>query len=204
MLLEILAGLISMILNPWLGMIFYKLAGFSFMFTFSILIVREIVYLILVYYVFSWAILGVSEGRARKWIEKIKKGKANIFFISWLLNLNFLQKIIEKSENIFFISWLLNFLQRIIKIIEKSERITEKIVDWIVARDKKICCILSFIPFIPYLPTAVTIAIKLMKVRYGFMILCLSEIFRGFVCCLLVYIFSGNIFDAISHIIAWI
>lgn len=131
MLLEIFTGIASMILNPWIGIIFYKLAGFSFIFTFSLLIIREIVYLVLAYRGFSWIVLRVAE----------------------------------------------------------SERITGKIVNWITERNKKVCCILAFIPIVPCLPTSVMIAVKLMKVRYGFMILCAAMLFKAFVCCSLIYFF---------------
>jgi hypothetical protein len=128
---EILTGIASMILNPWLGIIFFQVAGFSFIFTFCLLIIREIVYLVLVYRGFSWVVL----------------------------------------------------------MVEKTEKITGKLVNWITGRSREVCCILAFVPFVPYLSTSMMISVKLMKIRYGFMILCAAMLFKAFICCSVIYFF---------------
>lgn len=165
---EIFGGMVSMILNPWLGMAFYRMAGFSFLFTFAVLLVREICYLVLAYRGFSWAILRVSQGRKgyiRKWIEKTRKRKENRPFVAIALNL-------------------------LEKITEKTEKITRKIVNWITARSKKVCCMLAFIPIVPYLPTSVMISTKLMEIKHGFAILLFAMMFKAFICCALVYVLN--------------
>ena len=186
--LEILGGLASMIIYPLVGIGFYRLAGIAFGITFSILVVREIVYLILAYYGFSGALTSKPFKKLINWIALIVLG----------------QKIKLKLDEV-----VGDYKQR--RNNKKHESISnKKIVNWILDHNRT-ALILSFIPFVPWLPTSSIIAVRLTKIKYGLFLLCLSTLFRAFVCCLLIYtidiasllglIVSMSIFDI--FVMAW-
>ena len=162
--LEMLGGLVSMIINPLIGIGFCRLAGVAFGITFSILAVREICYLILAYYGFGGAVVSKPFKKLINWIALIVLGQKTKIK---------LDEVVEEYK------------QR--RNNKNNKPISnKKIVNWMLGHNR-IALILSFIPFVPWLPTSSIIAVRLMKIKYGLLVLCLSTLFRAFVCCLLIY-----------------
>jgi hypothetical protein len=63
----------------------------------------------------------------------------------------------------------------------------DRIVDWLTRQKISIIFILAFIPCIPEIPTLVIIATRIIKIKYGLLILLAGNIFRVFVLCYAVY-----------------
>lgn len=61
-------------------------------------------------------------------------------------------------------------------------------IKWFIRKKERITLAAAFIPCVPFIPTIVTIAIRLLEVRYGLFLLFVGNIFKANVVCLAIYL----------------
>lgn len=73
------------------------------------------------------------------------------------------------------------------KLTKKTTRWIQKMVDWLSGKRLVIVFVLNLIPLVPYLPTAIIIVVKLKEIKYGFLILFISNTIRCFLSAWLIW-----------------
>ena len=154
----ILSGLPICFVNDIAGVVFYHLSGIPLIITVGIITVKWSLFLLLIFYGIEYVAIYLKRWRAAKAIIAL------------------IEKVsVEINGNT-------------VEIYGKRKRKTRrKLTGWFVERKEWIVLSAGFIPYVPILPTAVIIAVRLMRIRYGLFFLLLGNAFKATAFCLAIY-----------------
>jgi len=99
---------------------------------------------------------------------------ATSWLVKWLKKTFFIEKIKAKIPE-----WL--------KFSFDQERSQKRLIGWILKRKKQIVILLAFIPYSNLLGIATIIAMRTLKIKYGFLIPLIATVFKALVFCFTIY-----------------
>ena len=99
---------------------------------------------------------------------------ATSWLVKWLKKAFFIEKIKAKIPE-----WL--------KFSFNQERSQKRLIVWILKRKNWIVILLSFVPYSNLLGVATIIAIRTLKIKFGFLILLIATVFKALIFCFTIY-----------------
>ena len=99
---------------------------------------------------------------------------ATSWLVKWLKKSFFVEKIKSKIPE-----WLKSSLGQ--------ERSQKRLISWVLKRKNWIVILLSFVPYSNLLGIASIVAVRTLKIKYGFLILLVATVFKALVFCFTLY-----------------
>jgi hypothetical protein len=73
------------------------------------------------------------------------------------------------------------------EIFFRSRKESKKLISWVLKRKYWIVILLSFVPYSNLLGIASIVAVRTLKIKYGFLILLVATVFKALVFCFTLY-----------------